>query len=66
MPRGYIRFKFRISMPSLIFTFVNEFEQCLFIAEIKEQLANIELGKGVTMAIFSVYSLILKDCWTGS
>jgi hypothetical protein len=34
MPKGYLRFKFDVKMPSLQFSFVNEYKQLLFIAEI--------------------------------
>ncbi len=36
MEADYVRFKFRLSIPSLKFSFYNEFEQMIFQANIEE------------------------------
>lgn len=66
MPQGYLRFKFRVSIPSLRLSFVNEFEQALFLAEIQNQQAFVEVGKGLTRARFTITTLIIEDKWTGA
>ncbi len=66
MPRGYLRFAFRISMPSLRFSFINEYRQSLFISEISGQQVSVMLGKGFTKALFQVEALSIEDCWAGA
>lgn len=52
MPKGYLRFLFKVGMPSLRFCFINEYRQCLFISEIRGQSMSVMLGKGFTRAQF--------------
>ncbi len=66
MPKGYLRFRFRIKIPSVQLSFINEFRQCLFVSEVIEQNASCDLGKGYTSAIFQVKSLLIRDFWSGS
>ena len=47
METGYIRFKVKLSVPSIRFQFFNEFEQIILLAEIQDQLAFLDIGKGV-------------------
>jgi len=66
MPKGYLRFRFKVKIPSVQLSFINEFRQCLFVSEVIGQHASFDLGKGFTSAIFQVESLLIKDCWSGS
>jgi hypothetical protein len=36
MHDGYLRFRFNVEVPKLRFCFINEYKQCLFVAEIED------------------------------
>ena len=61
-----MRFKFRLNIPLLRFSFFNEYEQCLFVSEIKKQQGAVDIGKGLTRAHFQTNSMILYDLWSGA
>lgn len=64
MPHGYIRFRLSLGVPSLCLSFVNEFDQTLFLAEIEGQSVKLDVGKGLTKAKFTVSSFNIRDKWT--
>jgi len=55
MPKGYLRFRFHVKVPSLRLCFINEYKQSLFVAEIEDQQVQVSLGKGFTKAQFTVF-----------
>lgn len=57
LPQGYLRFRFHLSIPLLRFSFSNEYGQCLLVAEVKRQEAEVQLGKGFTIATFTTESI---------
>ena len=64
MPPDYVRFYFKISLPSLQLAFSNEFEQKLFRLDIEKSSQIIQIGNGFTLARFILGSITLSDYWT--